>query len=77
MHMDQVDDSELESKIIKKWKKELGNAFKNAHYSFVIQIKSRYDKTTHFYSEMQNVLQEFLQATLWQDSTRLQNIYYV
>ena len=47
------------------------------HYSFVIQIKSRYDETTHFSSEMQKVMQEFLQATLWQDNTSLQNIYYV
>ena len=30
-----------------------------AHYSFVIQIQSRYDETTHFSSEMQKVLQKF------------------
>ena len=48
-----------------------------AHYSFVIQIKSRYDETTHFSSEMQKVLQKFLQATLWRDNTSLQNIYNV
>ena len=48
-----------------------------AHYSFVIQNKNRYDKTTHFSSKMQKVSQEFLQAPLWLDNTSLQNIYYV
>ena len=48
-----------------------------AHYSFVIQIQSRYDETTHFSSEMQKVLQKFVQATFWQDSTSLQIIYNV
>ena len=46
-----------------------------AHYSFVIQIKCHYDETTQFSSEMQKVLQDFLQATLWQDNTSLEYIY--
>ena len=56
-------------------KKQLENGFNYAHYSFAIQIKSGFDRTTHFSSEMQKVIQEFLQAMLWRDNTSLQNIY--
>ena len=45
--------------------------FNYACYSFAIRIKSRYDETTHFSSEMRYVLQQFLQAKLWQDNTSL------
>ena len=48
-----------------------------ADYSFEIQIKSRCDEKKHFSYEMQKVVQEFLQTTLWWDNTSLQNIYYV
>ena len=65
------------TKLSKSERKNLEMLLNYDHYSFVIQIQSRYDETTHFSSEMQKVLQKFLQATLWRDNTSLQNIYNV
>ena len=50
--------------------------FSYACLSFSIQIKSRYEETTHFSSEMRQVLQQFLQEKLWKDNTSLQKCLF-
>ena len=52
------------AKLLKSKRKNLKMLFKYAHYNIAIEIKSCNDETTHFSSEMHEVLQKFLQETL-------------